>query len=684
MTESRKTILSDEEYNLYLNDYYESYLNRYESDEAMRRAEADMEEQYVRLSALGALGLATDGFYSGYAEAYHCAICGLNVSVYQYYTNPTGREEDCTYRESLVFDYKGNAGYEAFHYQFSAASSGHDYVNEYDNTITVSQAIAIAKDLIGSMPFAPTDASLRRSVCPGCGKVSSMTLYFYDNYGTELDLYIDYDEDSGELYAWNYSLRTYDLDKVADMAEKFAAYYDGIASYACDDGRADLYVWWREDSRRENAQIYLYGADGGNLEINYDIRSSLQSDSTPQYDGYLEISEYIYAECLVEEITYSYTGNSAQPWEYQASSSYEQHDYGYQYAYGENCNEDGWYSYSYCVVCGDRSGNNFEPQYYHEYTYSGSSVSANNWQLKGTLFEGDVSGLSAVVDYGAFCADCGTLIDVQITLTGNWTLTEDVYIKAEYITLDLNGCVIDLNGHNLIIYSYQTSSYGDGRVTLTDSEYDTSVSGGAAGYIFDSTGEEGEDGIPESGDGMLVIFTNSGDIVGGTATVYTQLFASDCDNRYTIYDSVYQSNGVRIPILIEDDSMFTEEADLAAATHAPDDVTIYSFSDTFDSFEAGSTGAVAESDGHTVAVMMIYATLEKGQTFSFDFGIDGYDAEFLFYVDGAIERSYQGEYSDAVYYTAYETKTYQFMIVYQPYSDSDEYNALTIGNISVT
>ena len=152
------------------------------------------------------------------------------------------------------------------------------------------------------------------------------------------------------------------------------------------------------------------------------------------------------------------------------------------------------------------------------------------------LTNSDISSLKASISALRYCYDCNTQIDAEIVLKADWTLTNDVYLRAEGIAIDLNGYSIDLNGYSLVVYSYVGQ-----RIVITDNSFDTSNASAYTSRITNS-GSTGVLAVASSD------YYGTAEITFGTVAVECESFASDTDNRYTFYDSLLKE-GYDLPFV---------------------------------------------------------------------------------------------------------------------------------------
>ena len=109
---------------------------------------------------------------------------------------------------------------------------------------------------------------------------------------------------------------------------------------------------------------------------------------------------------------------------------------------GTCCTEDGVVKYQ-CISCGKSNGNGDRTDYH-------SSTSWGNYVKEIT----ESSLLNNHYVHGGYCYRCHKVEYVDIALHGDLVLTEDIFIYADNINIDLNGYTLDLNGYNFIVYAF--------------------------------------------------------------------------------------------------------------------------------------------------------------------------------------------------------------------------------------
>lgn len=470
-----------------------------------------MESEYVKLDDLKTAGFDVDGFYFGTVELMHCAICGLNVYEYDYYTS-AGTTETC--KEHIVYDvvYNGNSYFEALRVTKGVTVSGHHSISVYSEYTEVSAVIREVEALVGALPFTPDYGNYTLYKCGGCNLLFGKSIYWarrttetHDYAYAYID--IDYNED-GTVSYWGYRARNYDLNETIAAAAEYSASLSGAIS-------GDIHIQANSNGYKQ-LSIYLGDGEGNTLNI------VVTRDTT------MTIEKYVYLDCTVYEDYYLWENDQ---WVWESSSTTERHYFVSDYRFGENCTEDGWTYYAECIVC-------------HKILQSGEPIYEHIGFM--TFYTDEVyspeTGLTAIISADRFCTAEGTVINATITLLADWTLTHDVYLKAEGLTIDLNGHTIDLNGYNLVIYSYAGE-----HLTITDNSFDTSE---VENFDPDTYNDYDSGIINTNENGVFVLFNYYGDITIGTIYISVEnSYISDSDNRETIADNYYDYKGEWLPIL---------------------------------------------------------------------------------------------------------------------------------------
>ena len=503
ITQKSYEIVTAEEYAKLLANFVEQGVSREEVENILK-------EQYMLVSDLPA-ELDTNGFYHGCAIVNHCVNCGLNVTEITYYTNIA--EKGCLSHSAYLCEYKGNQDYEGFTKLAKSAAVGHYASGATPEVITDSaQTIEQIKALVGKLPFTVTAISAEVVKCDACGIVRTRTYLLRggeitnDKDGDYIELVINYNDD-GTIDRWNYSGYVYALENIKALYEGLPVQPLSGATYG------EAYV--SADSNYRHLVLRLYGSSGAGQYVDmYDYGAY----------GDLTVSN---SDGGCTEIVQIYEKTNGL-WQLISEETNVNHYFNYETISHGICSEDGYTIKKVCLNCGYEEGNTY-------YEHNLNRVNVVDADLSELALSAQLPGLSAKVSYEWVCfydtlANDNTTYspvvgNCTLTLTDNWTLTSDVYFKAEGLTIDLNGYSIDLNGYNLALYSYDGNS-----LALTDSTYDTSAPESVTNGIIDSA-EEGSKGL-------LVVFTKNGDIAIGTIAIETEKFLSDTDDRKTIADSV--------------------------------------------------------------------------------------------------------------------------------------------------
>lgn len=454
----------------------------------------------INVADLTANGFDCDGFYYGTYWLRHCAICGINVYEYNYYTHTNAA--GCLYHKAVVVDYQGNVDFEGFKYKAERSEEGHravfsDHVDYNDLNKAVSDVLAVTKE--DALLFTPVSAYSYDYHCQGCNLkyrdyIAMRDAEDSDGYSTRFELTMYYD--GGKMSSWSYR---YDYS-LATAIDRLKNYY-GV-SLEFELSLDDATIIWDECSYIKNSSGNVYERINLRKERNYydytdrsmyDLRLDRNND-------YMTLEVYYYGHCRIFATYYDCVNGV---W-VAANGPYTREVHYEVYVNGENCREDN----KSCAYCGVDLG--------HEHKMDFDGWDYDRHWTSNPLATGSISGLEASVNYDV-CYDCHGIIGVTVVLKGNWTLTGDVYIKAEDITFDLNGYTIDLNGHNLVIYSYAGE-----RVVMTDRAYDT-ASGSSAGSITN---------------GVFVLATDGGDVVVGTIGGDADMVLIDNANRYELYNAL--------------------------------------------------------------------------------------------------------------------------------------------------
>ncbi|MGN1060399.1 MAG: hypothetical protein ACI4QN_01580, partial [Candidatus Coproplasma sp.] len=492
-------ILTAEEYENCVAQYVEQGLSR---EDAIK----ELANNYISVNDLPA-ELDVKGFYHGIAIKEHCAICGLNVTEYYYYTNTT--EDGCLVHDAYLCEYKGNEMFESFTKLAQAAEIGHHISDSKEIEITdVAATTAELNAIVGKLPFTPTEITAYEFPCMGCGHVQTKIydLTYTDittGYCDDISLTIYYNDD-GEVSTWSYEG---ELSTISNITALFEEFPEGLEPMATP---ASGYARINKSNNYTSYNITLYSGTGNTQEVYYSV-----------YGNYGDITVYYKVAGVCEGTKYLYERHNGEWGEPEISTVYS-HSYDTTKKLLGICSEDGYVWTQKCSICGYEDEYTSSIYYYHNENYTSvTDVDINN----DALLRNKLPGLSAKVSYDWRCREDNVVGNCILTLTDNWTLTSDVYFKAEGLTIDLNGYTIDLNGYNLALYSYDGE-----QLILTDSTYDTADPDSVTNGIIDSAEEDSK--------GVLVLFTYTGNITIGTIAIDTDYVLSDKDDRYTIDETV--------------------------------------------------------------------------------------------------------------------------------------------------
>jgi hypothetical protein len=501
------TVRTDAVYQSMLKEYLD---DRYTLEEATR----ELTRNNISYSDLQKMGIDTDNaYYWNTVDVYSCFLCGLKHYSISWYTHTA--EEGCLYHDDDYYDYAGNTDYESFTYLEKSERSSH-YTGYYGQAEEkeLSELVQTITDLRITLPFTPTDGSAYRYNCKGCEKLQELDVYL-NNDSDHLSCYIYYNED-GTVSRWDYSAYVYELDYVQAVAGDY--YLSGTTS-----GYVRYYAY---SSGSLYTDIYMETSSENSLYIElYEYSSSKETN-------HVYVTAHDHANCWTTKTRYDYD-NKTNRWVKNYSEENEAHHYITSYYVQENCKEDGKYVYgNVCSVCKQQIGDT-KVSYSHNYYYTASVSDVQDYAYRLTAGEiSSIAGLTAEIYIEYYCSHCPSLRNCVISLQDDWTLTRDVYLKAEGITINFNGYTIDLNGYKLIIYGYSGSN-----VILTDSEFDTSM-----GEKNDTALADGS----EEQSGMIILGTNGGDVSLGCIAINVKYFLSDADSRDTLLESAENSTETKV------------------------------------------------------------------------------------------------------------------------------------------
>ena len=642
--------------------------------EAFERAQAQVSEEDVReeaaayvalhnvsLDKLVGSGLDVNGFYDGSAEILTCANCGLEVAYYTYYTNTTGARSNCFMHTAYVAEYQGSEYFEPFTYYIEKQEHGHSSAAVFpdETEVTLEDVVAKVEGATGEdIPFVPVKFEYIEYKCMGCGMTTQIDAEFYSEIGTSFSVTILYN-DISMVESYYYNLESSTPEEVLAEAEKYT-------SVPFVPAAAHMLLEYDSESKCETLYLNLDSGTGDSLQIDYKLDKQAG-------EGYMEVIYYNYSACLQTTTVYTYSGGS---WAEQETTQNKRHDYsGNERVTSDNCNEDGWFYGGYCLVCGEAYSDGVDIGYEHNYTHFGGTVSATDEKIENKLSVSGLDGMQANVLYEYDCDLCGTLRDVVITLLADWTLTQDVYIRAENVTLDLNGFTVDLSGNNLIIYGYQGGE-GYGRVTVTDNTFDTS---GIENYDPENFKDYRSKITDSKGTGYFIAFVNGGEVINGTIALESEVFESDCDSRYTIYNTMLDM-GSDIAILKDANSFYEYNEELQGAVNAPEGVVVCDLNG-FTPFVAGGNGASLQGEGKGYAAIAFEVTLDAGQVFTFDYSVINFNGSIAIYVDGDQYENLYGNMENTFMFTGDMKRTYRVMVICDGYYYEE--SVVSVSNAAV-
>jgi len=425
-----------------------------------------------------ALGLGGEGVSSAWKTIYRCNHCQLERVRYQWYTMVDG---ECTFNEYNVFTLEESEEYPA------QTATNFERYKEHDRNHNVNYDFVIpanvntdVSNITGSNKFSVTTGIKETYFCELCSRVyrEIYTLSLEDCYAT-ITYYMNEDKEVVSKYV---SLRD-----CHDVAETFVGtYVDGDINYSWVD--------------------YTVTKDNTLLDVNGNVEMINGDDISFYGNGYtMRINFYDKSECL--RTTYVYKGEKLVSQKETIAHAFEDKFQGY-------CCTEGGRFYSECEVCGETKEHYFNSHpscdYYDEYLSDCSAITEDQIDANG------------YVEYYR-CYYCGKAIKATINLNEDWTLQSDVFIYADGLSFYLNDNTIDLNGYNLIIYTFNGANLGF-----------------VGGEVVDTAEDKGS----------LVIFSMANEEIKGEIDL-TQLtlaegvdyFFSDTDNLETIEQSFASQKG---------------------------------------------------------------------------------------------------------------------------------------------
>ena len=447
--------------------------------------------------------------FHGEVHAKACVYCGLKSYNYNFYIKDdedglcrdynlkeyvydatNTHDEDYAFCFNMYYSHYVEETHKNFHSDLVSGDEGYAESQSAWNTI-YQEVIRV----FGKLPFSDYyQGRVVESRCLGCDKVTGeeVSLWRYSEGYLVIDKEYDYDGGYLGTHAHLQNCPSYIVDTLDKyVPNNLKSEVPGYGEYEVTLNRNDVVTGFHATLSYENDTLsinkYRYG------------------------DGEVYVCYYDWSACKEYFTTYDKNGNVI------SSSENERHDYT-QYFSGVSCTEDGVKAGA-CRVCkkSDETRNG------HSYSWF-----TDSYQYM-TQDQFAISGLPLMVT-GHVCGECYKMIDVSIVLQGNCVLTDNVFIYAEDITINLNGFTLDLNGYNFIVYGMAGSNV----------------------EIFDSNGLLEEPNVIDSSEektGWLVWF-NKGSLGNGIVTAGYGLkisedahyFMSDTDTVDTIEESFYKNN----------------------------------------------------------------------------------------------------------------------------------------------
>lgn len=449
------------------------------------------------VDTIAALGVDTKGFYYGRLEERMCVTCNVKYYEYTWYTHDANGCKQNVMIKVGVIDHKTEEM--TWITSVTYAFEGHHYTSTWshwnlngESDVTEATANSWFNNANATMQTPYTFSQLSYihqeiSSCPACGDMNVLR-YEFSTVGNESyygNIYYYYE--NGQLDRYNFH---YD-ESFADYSEVLGEIPYDLSSLSGIAGRADIYHY---EYGEDHLELYFEGDDTLSVNINNDGTS-------------MNLNWYKHAECTQ---TYIHFYKENGMWTMTQNDTSERHDF-VTTCLGENCVEDG--TVSVCQVCGMTEGDTY---YKHD-----------GWWSTQT----EVNGM--YVHYGVYNC-CKSLAFAEITLDKDVTLTQNIYICAETITLNLNGHNLDLNGFDFVLYSYNGYNGDRGITLIDDGMYDEATGTNVLGRIINTNTE---------GKGMIVLAANKGNIDLGNVNVEAKSFISDTDSRQTLCDSVLKNVG---------------------------------------------------------------------------------------------------------------------------------------------
>ena len=167
--------------------------------------------------------------------------------------------------------------------------------------------------------------------------------------------------------------------------------------------------------------------------------------------------------------------------------------------------------------------------------------------------------------------------------------------------------------------------------------------------------------------------------MGETVLTTEEVYAIDCDSRYTIYDTMLE-RGRDIPILQNGSSIYEYSEELQSAVCVSEDVTVYSIKG-FASFSADGNGASVYGDDNKFAAIAFEVTLGEGQMFTFDYFASEFGGETTIYVDGNSYDYVYGNAENSFVVKGDINRTYRILVICKYFSSDN--CVVTVSNAHV-
>lgn len=503
----------------------------------------------------GTVSLTEEDLKEKYPTAYHiddyrsyiCMYCDLTVEYYTIYTHDetNGCHRHNLYRylqidhntkeTTLLYETEEDRHNEHYDYSYYNYCYDGEHKNEVNGQKWLDEINQIVNKNYSLSDISYIEYSGYK--CDVCGHLHDKRYtwrgYLDDEEDSKINgsLLIDYTDGFEQLsyscYEWTSNV--YDVIKVAtgDKLDDIIKYF-GSDLTALSKQSARVCYWFRTDYAGYYTDIEFENGDYIRI-INYGGWDYFDLYGwswiyLSYWDCDDEFSWYDHSECSQTTLTFKNNGRVVAETE-------EKHVYAGDYiSLGDNCEKDGWYEVSVCVVCGHTEGDKDDIHYYHHGWLNEPEKIVN--QICGNLY----------VSYYKTTHDCCSAVkyseDLEVYLTGDVVLYNDVYIYYDYnINLRLNGYTLDLNGYDFVICSNggkeaDVNVYDTGRYVYNE---ETGEEDYVLGQIVDSKSENEK--------GMFVICVNGGNIDVGNINISCNSYLSDTDDATTIEQSVYDDTG---------------------------------------------------------------------------------------------------------------------------------------------